>query len=218
MTLQDIPLAWSRLLSAWRLAGGLSVGGNLSVDGSITAGGGPLGAPSTPQPADHGLIAWSGQPDVSTTTSSAAVSGTLYLRRIPIRSSVTVSKIWWINSAAGSGATAGQNYVAAISSSGTVLSTGGIDSVATANGPQFGTLTTPQTVGSWFWSALLINASSLPSLARAAGLSATGNNVGLSAATYAYAVNGTGLTAVPGSITPASNTLTGALALWMGVS
>jgi hypothetical protein len=218
MTLQDIPLVWSRLLTAWRLAGNLSVGGNLAVDGSISAGGGPLGAPSTPQPADHGLIAWSGQPDTSTTTSSAAVSGTLYLRRIPIRSSVPVSKVWWINSAAGSGATAGQNFVAAIRSDGTVLSTGGIDSVATLSGPQSGTLATPQTVTSWFWAALLINATSPPSIARAAGLSATGNNVGLSAATYAYAVNGTGLTAVPASITPASNTLTGGMALWMGAS
>lgn len=218
MTLQDIPLVWSRLLSAWRLAGGLSVGGNLAVDGAITAAGSPLGAPFTPQPADHGLIAWSGQPDISTTTSSAAVAGTLYLRRIPIRSTSTISRVWWINSAAGSGAVAGQSFVGLISSVGTVLSAGGIDSVATVGGPQFGTLTAAQTVSNWVWSALLINASGMPTVARAAGLSATGNNIGLTAATYAYAVNGTGLTAIPASVTPGSNTLTGALALWMGVS
>lgn len=218
MTLQDLPLVWSRLRTAWQLAGNMAVTGSLTVDGAITVGGSPLGAPFTPQPVDHGLIAWSGQPDISTTTSSAAVAGTLYLRRIPIRSSSTISKVWWINSAAGSGAVAGQSFVGLISSAGTVLSTGGIDSVATVNGPQFGTLAAAQTASSWVWSALLINASSMPTVARAAGLSATGNNVGLTAGTYAYAVNGTGLTAIPGSIAPGSNTLTGALALWMGVS
>jgi hypothetical protein len=218
VTLQDLPLVWSRLRTAWQLSGNLAVTGNLAVDGAITSAGSPLGAPFTPQPADHGLIAWSGQPDISTTTSSAAVAGTLYLRRIPIRSASTISKVWWINSAAGSGAVAGQNFAGLISSSGTVLSTGGIDSVATVGGPQFGTLATAQTVSSWVWSALLINASSMPTVARAAGLSATGNNIGLTAATYAYAVNGTSLTAMPASVTPGSNTLTGALALWMGVS
>lgn len=210
--LQDIDLSYDR-------TGALVTGKSLKVGGSLTVAGAPVGSPSTPQPADHGLIAWSGDPQSSTTQGSVAANGTLYLSRVFIRSATTVSKVWWINSSPGATATAGQNFVGLINSTGTVLSTGSIDSVAVTNGPQSGTLATPQAVAAGaYWAALLINAASPPTIARSGGLSASGNNINLTAAAFRFAANGTVLTSIPASITPTSNTLTGAIALWMGVS
>lgn len=210
--LQDIDLSYDR-------TGALVTSKNVKIGGTLSVAGAPVGSPATPQPSDHGLIAWTGDPASSTTSGSVGVNGTLYLARVFIRAAATVSKIWWINSAAGATATAGQNWVGLIKSDGTVLSTGSIDSVAVTNGPQSGTLAIAQPVSAGaYWAALLINATTPPTIARAAGLSSAGNNVNLTAVNYRYAVNGTGLTAIPASITPSSNTLTGAFALWMGVS
>jgi hypothetical protein len=210
--LQDIDLSYDR-------TGALVTTKSLKIGGSLTVAGAPVGSPSTPQPGDHGLIAWTGDPQSSTTSGSVAVNGSLYLARVFIRSTTTVSKVWWINSAAGATATAGQNWVGLINSSGTVLSTGSIDSVAVTNGPQSGTLSVAQSVAAGsYWACLLVNAATPPTIARGGGLSQAGNNVNLTAASFRFAVNGTGLTTIPASITPASNTTTGALALWMGVS
>lgn len=208
--LQDIDLAYDR-------TGALATSKTFKAP-VVIAGGVPLATPSTPQPADHGLIAWSSDPSFAGSTSSA-VSGTLYLAAIWIRSSTTISKLWWIHTTAATGAVAGQNWAALYDSAGTRLSSVGIDSEATSNGVRSPSLTTPQAVTPGrYWVALLFNATTPPILARTAGASATGNNMGLTGAALRYAVNGTSLTAVPASITPASNTTTGAVSLAVAVS
>ena len=209
--LQDIDLSYDR-------TGALVTGKSLKVGGTLTVGGAPVGSPSTPQPADHGLIAWSADPNYAAGTSALA-SGTLYLAAVFIRAAATVSKVWWVHTAGGSGATAGQNFAGLYNSSGTLLSSVGIDSNITTNGPQSPSLAVAQPVTAGrYWVALLVNATSPPTLARTLGASATANNLNLSGATLRYCTNGTGLTALPSSITPASNSTTGALALPVAVS
>jgi hypothetical protein len=208
--LQDIDLAYDR-------TGALTTNKTFKAP-TIVAGGVPLTTPSQPQPADHGLIAWSADPSLAGST-SAAVSGTLYLAAVWIRSAATISRLWWIHTTAGSGATAGQNWAGLYDSAGTRLSSVGIDSEATTNGVRSPLLTNPtQVAAGRYWVALLFNAATPPILARTAGASASANNMGLSATTLRYAVNGTAQTSLPAAITPANNTATGALALTVAVS
>jgi hypothetical protein len=208
--LQDIDLAYDR-------SGALTTSRTLKAP-AVVAGGVPLTAPSQPQPADHGLIAWSADPSLAGST-SAAVSGTLYLAAVWIRSAATINRLWWIHTTAGSGATAGQSWAGLYDSAGTRLSSVGIDSEVTTNGVRSPSLPAPQSVAPGrYWVALLINATTPPILARTAGASATANNLNLTGASLRYAVNGTGLTALPATISPAANTSAGALSLAVAVS
>lgn len=211
MALQDIDLAYDR-------TGAITTGKSLKVGGALTVGGTAVTAPSIPQPADHGLIAWSADPNLASAT-SLATNGTLYLASVWLRSTATVSKLWWIHTAAGVTATAGQNWAGLYSSAGVLLGSVGVDALATTNGVQAATLSAPPAVAAGrYWVALLFNAGTAPTLARTAGASASANNMNLSGATLRYATNGTSLTALPSPITPSSNSTTGALALVVAVS
>lgn len=208
--LQDIDLSYDR-------TGAIATTKTFKAP-TVIAGGTLLGPPFAPQPSDHGLIAWSSDPNYASAT-SAAVNGSLYLAAVYLRSAATISKVWWIHTTAGASATAGQSFAGLYNSTGDRLSSVGIDSQVVANGPQSPSLSTPQTVPAGrYWVALLLNAGTPPVLARTSGASATANNLNLSAASLRYAVNGTGLTAMPSSINPASNTTTGAIAIPVAVS
>lgn len=209
--LQDIDLSYDR-------TGALTTGKSLKVGGVLSVAGVPVTAPSTPQPADHGLIAWASDPSV-VTSSFATTNGSLYLASVYIRSSVTVAKCWFMNNAGATGVTAGQNFIGLYGPTGTLLSSAGIDTQIAAGGPSGVSLGAQQAVAAGhYWVGLLVNATGAPTVARMGGVSASGNNVNLSGASLRWAVNGTGLTALPGSITPASNSTTGALAIWAAVS
>jgi len=161
---------------------------------------------------DSGLLLFNMYPE-SAAGSALAIAGTLYLLRINARAPITVSNVWFYVTAGGTGASSG-SYVGLYSSSGTLLSgSSDIGSTLTSSGKQGGALTTPQTLtaGSFYWCAFLVNlASTQPTLARSAVASAGLPNIGLTAASYRMGVNGTGLTSLPSSVTPSSNSLTGA--------
>ena len=74
-------------------------------------------------------------------------------------------------------------------------------------------------IGPAVWGALLLNLSGTASVTLRSGVGTTGSpaNVGLTAAEARWALNGTGLSALPATITPASNNLTG-LTFWCGGS
>jgi hypothetical protein len=175
-------------------------------------------------PSDNGLLAASGPLDAATGTVTL-VAGTLYLTKIPARVPGTWSSVWWGLNANGSGASTG-TFTGLYSSAGTLL-TGSADigtllTSGAVKGAQCA-LTTPQavTAGTFAWAAILVNlAVTQPALYRGPGQNCGAMNMGLVAATFRFAVNGTGLTSLPGSITPASNQsgASGAFALWAGVS
>lgn len=217
MTLQDIPLIWSRLRTAWQLTGNLAVTGNVALDGTLTVAGSSIGAPSTPQPGDHGFTAWSYDPSFAS-TGQLLTNGTVYLSAVYLRTPTTVSKCWWLVSAAAVTPTAGQNWVGLVNSAGTVLSTASIDAlITTASVARSATLTTPQTVGAgMYWVAFVCNASTAPTLMRTNGLATGTNNANLSGASLQYATNGTAQTSLPASVTPASNSA--GPSLWVAVS
>jgi len=217
VALQDIPLTWSRLRNAWRLTGNAAVTGNLAIDGTLTVGGSSLATPSTVQPTDHGFTAWSYDPSFAS-TGQLLVNGTIYLSAVYLRASATISKCWWLVSAAAVTPTAGQNWVGLVNSTGPVLSTAGIDSlITTASVARSATLTTPQTVAAGvYWVALVCNAATAPTLMRTNGLATGTNNANLSGGTLRYATSLTAQTTLPASITPASNSA--GPSLWVAVS
>lgn len=157
-------------------------------------------------PADNGLLAangdWMMARDGQTPT-----AGTLYLNKVQIRHDMTWTNVWFAVSTAGAGASTG-SYVGLYNSSGTLLSgSADIGSDLTVNGTYHIALTTPQVLaaGTFVWVAFLCNlATTQPTLSGWASTQATAN-VNLSAANLRCAVNGTGLTSLPATIAPSSN-------------
>jgi hypothetical protein len=148
-------------------------------------------------------IAWSFDP-VSASTGQAGTAGTLYLASVYVNRTVTATKLSWGINTAGSGATAGQNFVGLYSSAGTQLASVGVDARVTTTGAFSETISAALTPGQ-YWVAFLFNASAMPQIYRAGFLNGGLVNFNLSASTYRFATNGTSLTALPGSITPSSN-------------
>jgi hypothetical protein len=183
-----------------------------------TIGAAPAAAVSW-QPSDNALLACStGDPALLTST-AILTAGTLYLAKLPIRSAVTITNLVFEVATVAAGASTG-TFAGLYSSAGALLSgSADVNAAFLAQGPATCALSAPQALaaGGFVWAALLANfATTQPTLLK--GSTATGNvpNVGLAAAVYRFAVNGTGLVALPGSITPASNSASGLLTLWCG--
>lgn len=210
MALQDIDLAYDR-------SGALATPRVIKAAG-FSVGGASLSTPAEAQPSDHGLIAWSSDPNYASSTNST-VSGTLYLAAVWLRADATINKLWWIHTTAGATATAGACWAGIYDSAGNRVAQVAIDSQTATNGVQSATLGAPASLPAGrYWVALLFNATTAPVVARTAGASVTANNMNLSGATLRFAVNGTGLSTLPATITPASNSTTGAVAIVVAVS
>lgn len=147
------------------------------------------------------------------------VAGTVYLQKLKARpSSLSVSTLHFAINAAGVGASTG-SFAGLYSSAGALLSgSADIGAALTATGDLAVTLSAPNQVipaNGFVWAALLVNlATTQPTMNRYTTAINTSANLGLAAATLETAVNGTGLTALPASITPAANTGAGAIAMW----
>lgn len=171
-------------------------------------------------PADSNLLLATGDP-MALTSTAITIAGTLYLMKLPVRYLVKISSLWFLVTTIGAG-TSTTSFVGLYSSAGALLSgSSDISTPLKTLAPAQCNLTTPQTLagGTFVWAALLTNlGTTQPTLLK--GLTATGNlpNVGLTAASYRWAINGTGLSALPGTITPASNSSTNMLTFWAGAS
>jgi len=202
-----------------RFARGLNITertGTTSSPTTVTRGvqtygttGGSLDVPEhlagVPHPREHGLAAWSFPPE-QVVSGKAGTAGTLYLAQLYVPRPVTATKLCWGINTAGSGAVAGQNWVGLYSAAGSLLASAGVDARVSTSGAWQETITgTALTPGS-YWIAFLINATTMPQIYRGGDVSAGLMNLGLSGATLRWATNGTGLTALPSSITPGSNT------------
>jgi hypothetical protein len=166
--------------------------------------------------ADHGLETWTHDPYYAQ-SSLIAVNGTAYFVRLNIRRSVTVDTIHWVIATAGATPTANQNQVGLYSSTGTRLAVTTVDASISSSGSKATAITAQAlTAGTFVWVAFLFNAATPPTLLRGSSF-ATSPSINLTAATARAVVNGTGLTALPASITPASNSFTNNATYWAGL-
>lgn len=189
---------------------GGTVSGNLAVTGNA------LGMDT---PAAHGVAAWCYDPALAV-NSTQVNNGTLYLTRVNIAADVNATRIYWWAGNQGSSPVAGQNHVGLYSSDGTLMAATGIDAAVSSAGLK--TTVIPSqllTAGAFYWVGLLFNASATPTLTRGSGWTGVdaAANLGLTAATYRFATNGTGRTALPASITPGSNVGTDFAGPWVAV-
>jgi hypothetical protein len=185
------------------LAGG-TLSGPLAVTGPVSATAGGMGEASPPT---HNLISWSFDPALAT-NSSILTNGTVYLTKMNVSAAVACTKIYWWVAVAGVTATAGQNFVGLYSSAGTLLASANVDADVTSAGLKTTTISSQSlSAGTFVWVAMVSNAATAPTMARMAGLTglSAAVNVGLTASAYRFAINGTALTSLPASITPASN-------------
>lgn len=181
--------------------------------GSIYTATGAFGAQ---QPVNHGFTAWTYDQAIALNT-SLLTNGTVYLSKVHIPDDVTVTKLYWWVTAVAVTATVGQNFVGLYSSAGTRLAMTGVDADITSTGLKTTTITGQAlTAGSFVWVAMVFNAATAPTIARATGSAglATAVNAGLTASTYRFATAGTSQTSLPSSITPGSNVATGFAGPW----
>lgn len=181
-----------------------------------------LGAQPWPWlPADQNLLAANGDPWLSAVSTQGTTAGSVYLIKIPIRAAITATNVVLGMATAGSGASTG-TFAGLYNSAGTLLS-GSADLAAVFTGATGGVtcpLTTPQalTGGTFVWAAVLTNlATTQPSLIRGSTNSAF-SNAFLTAASFRFAINGTVQTALPASITPASNASPAGGNYWAGIT
>lgn len=172
--------------------------GNMTTPGSLYG---------LPGPASHNLIAWNADP-MTCTASGTATNGSVYLMKLHIPIAVTIGTIYWAVATAAVTPTAGQNEIGLFNAAGTKLTSVNIDTASTSIGLK-GTTIPAQLLaaGAVAFVALILNAATPATLCRGVGGTVASSlvNVGLTASNYRFAINGTGLTVLPGSITPASN-------------
>jgi hypothetical protein len=172
--------------------------------------------------ADEGLVACNMEDPAAAASTLIAVAGTLYLLRINAYNQITVSNILvGVSTAGNNGGGSTGTFAGLYSSAGTLLSgSADVATLLTSSNTRVLPLTTPQVLaaGSFAWAALLCNlGTTQPTLTRSAG-SVAALNFNLAAASYRFCVNGTGLTSLPASITPSSNSQTGALGFLAGAT
>lgn len=173
-------------------------------------------------PSDNGLLAASASLD-GISSSQTITAGDVYLAKIPIRYALTLSTLYVVVSTAGAGASSG-SFCGLYSSAGTRLTASAdLGTALNSLGVAQLTLTTPQPLaaGSFVWAAIVVNLATTQPALRTYANNVTGlANLNLTAATARAAVNGTGQTALPASITPAANVITGGAVgpLWVGAA
>lgn len=165
-----------------------------------------------PDAADHGLISWSYPARMATISSGVPVNGCLYLVAETPRNAFTTTKTYFSWASAGSGPTAGQNWIgwydmatgtlrASVEISSLIGGTAGEQSPswsASYSGP-----------GGYYWKAYLFNCTTPPTMYRMPGAADNATfNAGIgTAANYMYCHNGSGLTALPSSLTLSANSI-----------
>ena len=181
----------------------------------------PLSVVNLPafRPDDHGLITWTDPPTSLSGAGFGLTAGQVYLSKFKIvdRSTV-VSNIKYYLTVAQVGGTSGQNFVGLYNSSGTLLIASGDQTTNFSTTGEKTAAITPQTlaVGSYYVAFLANHSTTAPSVAGGGGNSGL-NNVGLTAGTGRFLNTGAGNSALPASITLASQSLNTA-SRWAGLT
>ena len=172
------------------------------------------------QPGDNNLLLGSWDPALSP-ASTQLTAGVLYLVRLTARDdALTVSRLWWNVFTAGAGASRGTFTGLYDSNGARVATSSDIGSSLTSAGPVAATLTTPYKMyrGQAVWAAIVCNlATTQPFLAKGTGGQALAEVGNVPVTGARFATNGSGLTALPATITPSHNIFT-AQTLWAGAS
>lgn len=181
----------------------------------------PLSTVNNPtfRPDDHGLISWTDPPTSLSGAGFGLTTGQVYLSKLKIvNRSTVVSNIKYFLTVAQVGGTSGQNFVGLYNSSGTLLIASGDQTTNFSTTGEKTAAITPQTlaVGSYYVAFLANHATTAPSVAGGGGNSAL-NNVGLTAATGRFLNTSAGNTALPASITLASQSINTA-SRWAGLT
>lgn len=192
---------------------GRSAVGTFSVTDPITAGAaatildGSLDAIQTvglPAARNHNnAIAWTMDPR-SVRAGKLPISGTLYLAALYVPRTVTATKLMWGINTAGSGATASENFVGVYNAAGTLLQSVNVDARVPSTSLKTETISVALTPG-LYWIGYLFNATTTPAIYVGSDLDGNLLNMNETAANLSFATNGTGLTTMPATITPASN-------------
>jgi hypothetical protein len=164
-------------------------------------------------PADHGLIAWAFDP-ANTSGSFTNTAGTLYLTKMWVPTG-TITNAWVVTQTGGASTSA---YVALFDSGGTqraITADAHTTLNATGNAAIPFTGTYSATAGYFYVGVLSVGGTI--NVARGSSVAGVPHNVGLSATNYRFAINGTGLSSMPSSVTLSSNT-NSASAIWAGLN
>lgn len=172
-------------------------------------------------PTDLGMKAWTYDPALfgggQTITDS-----TIYLCAVYVRQAMTVTSVVVEVSTAGTTMTAGANWVGLYNSAGTKLTDAAADSVYTSVGVKQVTIASQNLAVGLYWVAILSNGTGTDPQMPASNTNGATQGLfpnGLAtAAILRFAVNGTAATTLPSTITPASNSTTGAKPFWAGLS
>ena len=168
-------------------------------------------------PGDNGLLTASADPFAASLGTNQAGSARLYLVKLPIRLSMTITSLWVFVATAATG-TSTNSYVGLYSSGGTLLSgSSDVGTAVSSTGAIQIALTTPQSVSAGFvWAAMVFNGlTANPKMQSGAGIP----NVGLAASTLRFAVNGqSGISTLPPSLTVSNNSQSNAVSWWVGAS
>lgn len=157
-------------------------------------------------PISHGLTAWTYDP-VSVLSGKLGVAGTLYLAAMYVPTATTITKLVWGNNTVGVAPVAAQNFIGLYDSTGNRLASINVDARVTTTGTFIETIPSTSLQPGMYWMAYLFNAGTMPAIYRANDLNATLGSINEGAAMLRFATNGTGLTTLPATITPASNSI-----------
>jgi hypothetical protein len=153
-------------------------------------------------PGDNNLLAAS-SPTFGMGSATILSAGTLYMRKIKVRSPFTATSIWFDISVVGAGASSGSSVGLLSVATGTLLSgSADIGASLLATGPVSVPLTTPQAVTGDVWAAIIVNlATTQPTLRTDPNNAGSATNLNLATAVLASCTNG----AAMASVTPSAN-------------
>lgn len=223
----NLGLGDAAVLDVGTSPGSVAAGDDSRITGALPASGGTITgnlnvtthALGQNFPAAHGLTAWAYDPALAVNSTEVS-NGVLYLVRLNVAANASVTKVYWWAGNSGSGPVSGQNLIGLYGSDGTLLASTNVDSAISSAGLKTTTITSQSLVaGSFYWVGLLFNASVAPTLTRGSGWTGVdaAANIGLAASAYRFARNGSGRTALPSPLVPASNTGTDFAGPWVAV-
>lgn len=161
-------------------------------------------------PDDQGMLAWSYDPATAAAT-TALTAGVVSLVRFRIRVTSTANSLSCGVTTAGSGLTAGQNFMGIYSAAGTLLrNTGDLSTVWNSTGAKIAALTSSVSLTpGYYYLAMLANGTTPPTLARGGNSTNSLQNAGTTATTLRFATYGSGQTTLPTPLTLASMAASG---------
>jgi hypothetical protein len=214
--------------------GSLVANGPVTYNGSVSLGGTSANDYNEAlSPSSLGLTAWDYPYIFATGTGSAVITGgSLYLMKLPLAGGTPITNLWFKIATAAVTPVSGQCFAGLYNANGALVATSAdlASTISTNTGPIKAPLTSVyNSTGGNYWVGLSVNAATLPVLSCYTGFVTVTTSVatfgsattfGNTAAKYPFAVSATtgNTTALPASITMASNTATGAYTAWVGAN